>query len=122
MFVYGVRCSPADVAALTNSGCPVVADYYMDHGILVFPDYTRPTTLDARGRLTRSFWTNVELVATGSQCRNVDLFEDPYISDAEAAALDALRAVNPAAAPAWYYVPCVVETPSPTLIVTELAN
>ncbi len=122
MFVYGVRCSPADVAALVNSGCSVVADYYMEHGILVFPDYTRPTTLNARGRLTRNFWTNVELVATGSKCCNVDLFEDPYISDDEAATLEAIRSVHPAATPAWYYIPRVCETPSPTLIVTELAN
>lgn len=117
MFVYGVRCSAADVTAMVNSGCPVVADYYMDHGLLVFPDYTKTTCIAAmdRSRMNTEFWDRVNAIATGV-CREMDIMEHPYITDEEAEALNAIRDAKPDAVSAWYFLP---ETMPPMLCVTD---
>lgn len=117
MFVYGVRCEPADVAALANRGCPVIADYYMDHGILVFPTYTMSTCLTAKSRrqMNPVFWDRMATVATGT-CREMDILEHPYLSDEEAGALTTLRETKPEAVSSWYFLPEVV---APALIVSE---
>jgi hypothetical protein len=112
MFVYGVRCSPAAVASLAS----LEADYYMDHGILVFPTYTRPTVIDARGSLTPEFWSRVATVV-GRSCREIDVLEHPYIRDDEAAALAEIRESVPGAVTSWYYIPAVVP---PSLVVSDL--
>ena len=117
MFVYGVRCEPADVTALANRGCPVIADYYMDHGILVFPTYTKPTCLAAKSRrqMNPEFWNRLSAVA-GGNCREMDVLEHPYLSEDEAAALTTLRETKPAVVPTWYFLPSVI---APALIVSD---
>lgn len=117
MFVYGVRCSAADVTALVNSGCPVVGDYYMDHGLLVFPEYSKTTCIAATDRLhmNTEFWSRVNAIATGVS-REMDIAEHPYLTDEEAAALNAIRTSCPAAVTAWYFLP---ETMPPTLVVSD---
>jgi len=119
MFVYGVRCGPAAVADLVNQGCDVTADYYMDHGVLVFPSHTRPTVIDARGNLSAEFWNRVA-ACVGQSCREIDMLEHPYISDDEATAMAEIRKSVPEAVTTWYYLPAVVQTPVPTLIVSDL--
>lgn len=117
MFVYGVRCGPADVTALANRGCTVIADYYMDHGILVFPSYTKSTCLTAKSRrqMNSAFWSHMANVAIGV-CREMDVLEHPYLSDNEATALTILRETNPEAVSSWYFLPEVV---APALIVSD---
>jgi hypothetical protein len=117
MFVYGVRCEPADVAALANRGCSVIADYYMDHGILVFPAYTKPTCLAAKSRrqMTPEFWNRLATVA-GSKSREMDILEHPYLSDEEAVALTNLQETKPEAISTWYFLPQVI---APALIVSD---
>jgi hypothetical protein len=120
MFVYGVRCEPADVAALANRGCPVIADYYMDHGILVFPAYTKPTFLAAKSRrqMNPEFWDRLATVA-GNKSHEMDILEHPYLSEEEAEALAMIQGEQPSAVTSWYFVPEVV-APAPTLIVSEV--
>lgn len=115
MFVYGVRCNPVAVAALAKHA--IVADYYMEHGVLVFSSYTRASFLESRGKLTADFWRRVAIVS-GRNSREIDTLEHPYISDEEAEALETLREVQPELVTSWYYLPNTL--PAPALIVSDL--
>ena len=42
MLVYGVRCDSSD---LINMPPGLVAEYYTNYGLLIFPAYSRPTFL-----------------------------------------------------------------------------
>jgi hypothetical protein len=116
MFVYGIRCSPLDL----NLGLPdsAHADYYMDYGLLDFPEYTRATCLNSHGYITPRFWQQVAPILSNKLCiREIDL-EHPYVSEGEDAVIQTLRERYPSIKPAWYHVPHVHMPPS--LEVSEL--
>ncbi len=99
MFVYGVRCAPDDLIGLPDGA---VADYYLDYGLLVFPEYTQSSTLHAHGRTTPHFWNAVAKMVSG-RVHVVDR-EQPWITDGEDAVVQCLRERYPALQPEWYYV------------------
>jgi hypothetical protein len=98
MFVYGIRCAPADLKELPSDA---IADYYLDYGLLVFPTYTRPSCV--RGALTPEFWDRVRRIAS-NRVHSVE-FEHPYITDEENDVVRALKYLYPLSGPDWYYVP-----------------
>jgi hypothetical protein len=109
MFVYGIRCAPADLLALATrlqSG-NTNADYYMDYGMLVFPQYTRPSIIQAHTGLTPAFWSRVRrIVETPGRPHTVDL-EHPWITDEQADVVRIIKEAYPTADTDWYYVPAV---------------
>lgn len=120
MLVYGIHCAPADLPALPASS----ADYYLDYGLLVFPEYTRATCVNSHGRLNQRFWNNVQRVVSSPRRPHEVDAEQPYISDEEDAVVCALREAYPNAQAAWYYVPRAVWTPPdqiPTIQVSDLS-
>ena len=106
MFVYGVRCAPSDLLGLTTD---VSVDYYMDHGLLVFPAYTRATGL--KGSLSSEYFLSVfRRIAEKPQRVHVVDAEQPYLTDNEAAVLRTLRDAKPLLEPEWFYIPAVTTT------------
>ena len=104
MFVYGVRCAPNDLMGLPSDAN---ADYYMDYGLLVFPQHTRSTTLQAPGgRLTPDFWHRVRLaVAFPHKTHRATHLEHPWLSEGEGEVVSALQEFYPGLEPDWFYVP-----------------
>ena len=100
MFVYGFKCNPSDLHALPRG---TIADYYMEYGLLVFPAYSKPTTLQANGRLTPEFWDTVSRTLSATKPVAFQL-EHPFITEAEDAAVKAI----PTAYLDWYHVPRIV--------------
>ncbi len=109
MFVYGVRCAPNDLMGLPADAN---ADYYMDYGLLVFPQHTRATTLTApAGRLTADFWHQVRLVLEfPAKTHRAAAIEQPWLSDEEGAVVTALQQFYPGLQADWYYVPRTAPT------------
>jgi hypothetical protein len=101
MYVYGIHCAPADIQVI-----PLVAaaDYFMDYGILVFPQYTTPTCITSRGRTpTPNFWADVAMV-TKRKVMPVSR-EDPYITEEEEEMVKAIRELHPYSDLQWFWVP-----------------
>jgi hypothetical protein len=112
MLVYGIRCAPNDLIGLASE---VNADYYLDYGLLVFPAYTRPTCLNARGNLNEEFWGDLRrLLHFPLKPRLVDI-EQPFITDEESSLLNELQEYYPGLQTEWYYVPCVSQSQSQQL-------
>ncbi len=105
MLVYGIRCSPADLAGLTPPDAN--ADYYMDYSLLVFPGYTRTTCVNSHGYLKKAFWDEVQRVISTPHLPHEVNAEQPYITDEENEVLRELRESYPGIQTAWYYVPRV---------------
>jgi hypothetical protein len=125
MFVYGIRAAPSDLPSIPTSHGPAPpADYYMDYGLLVFPNYTRPACLKNHGGvLTSRFWTAAaRLITQANRPHEVEM-EDPYLTDDEGAVIAAIQEAHPSAGPTWYSVPQAVWTPPsdrPTIRVSDL--
>jgi hypothetical protein len=101
MFVYGVRCTPSDLLGLTSD---VSVDYYMDHGLLVFPTYTRATFM--KGSLRSEYFLSVlRRITEKPQRVHVVDAEQPYLTDDEADVLRTLRDAKPLLEPEWFYIP-----------------
>lgn len=109
MFVYGIRCAPADLSYLPESAS---ADYYLDYGLLVFPHYTRPGSLTASGYLGSVFWNSVKLlVEDPTRPHMVATAPDhPTLTDGERAVLAEIQRAFPMTETAWYHVPKVANT------------
>lgn len=104
MFVYGVRCAPSDLLGLTTD---VSVDYYMDHGLLVFPAHTRATGL--KGSLSSEYFLSIfRRIAEKPHSVHVVDAEQPYLTDSEAAVLAALRDAKPRLEPEWFYIPATI--------------
>jgi len=100
MLVYGVRCTPSE---LLNLPAEVTAEYHVEHKILVFPSYTRPTVLSANGRITEKFLEELQAVIRG---RAVAVErEHPYITEDEHQVVLALKEANPLITTDWFYMP-----------------
>jgi hypothetical protein len=105
MFVYGIRCTPEELQAIPQT---VVADYYMDYGILIFPSYSRPTVIHSHGNPSRSFWARAgPILQEPHLVHVVDELEHPYITDEEASVVAALNDKHPGIQTNWFYVPAV---------------
>lgn len=103
MLVYGVRCAPADLVDLPSEA---QADFYLDYGLLVFPTYTRPTTLvRRRTQSDNEFWSEAARVIAGRV--HVEEHEHPFITAEEHAVVSALREMYPTLETDWFHVPRV---------------
>jgi hypothetical protein len=121
MLVYGIRCSPADLPALPASDAR--ADYYLDYGLLIFPDYTRTTCVNSHGNITAAFWDKVARIVGSPRQPHEVSHEHPYITEDEDEVVHTLQDSYPTLQPTWYYVPQVIfTTPDdlPTLEVSDL--
>lgn len=102
MFVYGIRCAPADLSDLPSDA---EADYYMDFGLLVFPAYTRPTCVNSHGRLTDAFWSLTKRIVESPERVRAVTLEHPWLTEGEHAVLYALQDYYPSLNTDWYHVP-----------------
>jgi hypothetical protein len=102
MLVYGIRCASASLATLPA----VVADYYTDYELLVFPAYSRPTFLMNHGGTLSPRFLNAakRLVEQPFTVQQFD-DEDPFVTDEEDAVIKALGT-----SPAWYHVPFLAKS------------
>lgn len=91
------------------------ADYYLDYGILVFPQYTRPTTYNAGGRVTPAFWERVKTAIQHPRHAHVADLEHPYITSEEYAVVKALQETYPRLQTDWFYVPRVINKDNVTV-------
>jgi len=104
MFVYGIRCNSATVVTLPNT---TNADYYMEHELLVFPTYNRPTSIRNYGpSLTQRFLTDLKRIAGNPDVLHSMELEDPYITEEESALIQTVQDSMPATRAGWYYLPC----------------
>lgn len=101
MFVYAIKCGPE---LLRNVSTSVSADYYMDYGLLVFPNYTKTTCVDSHGYLGTYFWTHAKHILENPMAVISMDFEDPWISDEEQELITSLPLQIQ---PTWFYVPMV---------------
>ena len=104
MFVYGIRCAPADISYLPENA---EADYYLDYGLLIFPHYTRPGLLIGYGN--DYFWDSVKLLAEQPSRPHMVVAspEHPPLSEGERAVLKEIQRAFPMTRAAWYNVPRV---------------
>lgn len=101
MFVYGVRCNPNQLRNISGS---VSADYYLDYGILVFPQYTKTTGLNSHGSLSPYFWAKAKQIIENPMTVATMDFEHPWITDEEQ---DLLSSLPIGTETSWFYVPRV---------------
>ena len=101
MFVYGIKCAPE---LLRNVSTSVSADYYMDYGLLVFPNYTKTTCVDSHGHLGPYFWTHAKVILENPMAVISMDFEHPWISDEEQ---DLVSSLPLGTETAWFYVPMI---------------
>ena len=109
MFVYGIRCAPADLIAIASHlrQGGTNADYYMDYSLLIFPQYTRPTVIQAHSGLTPEFWNRVSsIVSVPGRPHSVDL-EHPWITDEQSDVVRVIKDAYPSTDTDWYYVPAI---------------
>jgi hypothetical protein len=100
MLVYGIRCTPSE---LLNLPAEVTADYHVEHKLLVFPSYTRPTILSANGRITQKFIDELQAIIRG-KAWTIER-EHPYITEEEHQVVLALKEANPLITTDWFYIP-----------------
>ena len=101
MLVYGVRCDSSD---LINMPPGLVAEYYTNYGLLIFPAYSRPTFLmNYSDKLSPRFLNAAKrLIEQPYMVTPMD-DEHPFVSDLEGEAIDILQATG--ATPGWFHVP-----------------
>lgn len=103
MYVYGIRCAPCDLASIDSEAR---ADYYIDYGLLIFPQYTTTSCVTSNtSTLARLFWDRAAKLIERPQAVYSVTREHPWITDEEEAVVTSLRELYPNAATDWYYVP-----------------
>ena len=100
MLVYGIRC---DASELLNLPAEVTADYHVEHKLLVFPAYTKPTVLSANGQITQKFIDELQAVVRGKAW--IVEREHPYITEEEHQVVLALKEANTLITTDWFYMP-----------------
>ena len=105
MLVYGLRCSASELLSLPKEIPPI--EYHVEHGILVFPSYTKPTVISTNGSATFSDQFIEELKAIARGRAWVFQREHPYITEDEDAIVSALKNANPLITTEWFYIPPV---------------
>ncbi len=110
MFVYGIRCAPADLAYLPESAS---ADYYLDYGLLIFPHYTRPGILI--GAPSNAAFSSAIKLLTEDPVRPHMVSshaapEHPRLTGGECAVLAEIQRSFPLTETAWYSVPKIATT------------
>ena len=103
MYVYGILCSSSDSLPIPNgTTCGV---YYKEHGLIVFPSYTKTTCVNSNGKLTNAFWQSVKKITEGYKHVQAVTFEDPYLTDTESTIVNAIQESYPGTSSRWFYLP-----------------
>ena len=105
MFVYGIRCSIEDVAKINVQD--LTANYFMEHGILIFPRCSKPTYLEAHSKTIHPEFAETckkVLECKGFEAIPIDRFEHPELSDEEADAIDIIQQLRPDEDIQWFFV------------------
>lgn len=107
MFVLGIRCNNATVNRIP---AVAAADYYVDHGVLVFPRFTRSVAISTHGRApTAAFWrTAAKIIANRFHAVGLEL---PWISEDEETMVKAIQETDTNAHVSWYYMPIQESNP-----------
>ena len=114
MFVYGIQC-PVNVIASLPPGI-VDADYYMEYGILVFREYSKPSFLQNYRASSGALATNTTF---NTLCKSISEnktvvakleLEHPYITEAQDTTVWKIKDQMPSTDLAWFHVPHVVPT------------
>jgi hypothetical protein len=110
MLVYGIRC---DSSELINMPAGLVAEYYTNYGLLVFPAYSRPTLVTNHTNPPSARFLNLakRIIEQPYMVHEMD-DEHPFVSELEGEAIDTLHPTG--ASPGWYHVPLLatrVQTP-----------
>jgi hypothetical protein len=110
MFVLGIRCDNDDVNRIP---AVAAADYYVDHGVLVFPRFTRAVSISNHGRKpTVDFWrAAAKIIANRFHAVDTEL---PWISEDEEIMVKAIQERNSQAEVSWYYLPADQEVTQTT--------
>ena len=110
MFVLGIRCNNATVNRIPAAA---VADYYVDHGVLVFPRFTRAVSISNHGRKpTADFWhAAAKIIANRFHAVDTEL---PWISEDEETMVKAIQETDRNAEVSWYYMPADKEVTQTT--------
>ena len=109
MLVYGIRC---DSSELINMPAGLVAEYYTNYGLLVFPAYSRPTLVMNHTTHPSARFLNLakRIIEQPYMVHEMDN-EHPFVSDLEGEAIDTLHATG--ASPSWYHVPLLATPVQP---------
>jgi hypothetical protein len=106
MFVYGIRCAPADLAYLPESAS---ADYYLDYGLLIFPHYTRAGCISraSTGSNAAAFWDAVKLLTEDATRAHMVTAGPPHprLSKGEREVIAEIKRAFPLTEAAWFNVP-----------------
>lgn len=103
MFAYGIRCTEAELQQLPD----IPADYYQEHGLLIFPSYSHPVYLTNRGnQLSNTYLSKLKrIIEHATTAVQIEDIEHPYITEEEHLAVKTLQALSLDAASSWYYIP-----------------
>lgn len=110
MFVYGIRCPVTAIPLLPPE---TQADYYMEYALLVFPSYTRPTTLRSSyiptAQLSTDFTNLCQKIIECEYNEAIPIthLEHPFITESEDEAVAAIRQEMPEFDIGWFHVPAV---------------
>ena len=111
MFVYGIHCPVTIIQTLSATNIPVSVDYYMEYGLLIFPEYTIPTYLQnprSSGMGTNTeFMELCKIIIENKPFATKVEREHPYISEYEDNIVWTIKEQIPNADVSWFYVPYV---------------
>lgn len=103
MFAYGIRCTEAALHQLPD----LPADYYQEHGLLIFPSYSHPVYLTNDGnQLTNAYLSKLKrIIEHATTAVQIEDMEHPYITEEEDLAVKTIQALSQNASSSWYYIP-----------------
>lgn len=104
MFVYGIRC---DVTVIPKLPPTTQADYYMEYGILVLPEFTRPSYVRLRPSDPSSYSLFKRIAENKLVATEVPNLEHPYISESASDAVNIIKNLYLESDTAWFHVPFV---------------
>jgi hypothetical protein len=93
----------------------LVAEYYTNYGLLVFPAYSRPTlVMNHTSPMSARFLSVAKRIIEQPYTVHEMDDEHPFVSELEGEAIDILHPTG--ASPSWYHVPLLAtRVPSPQL-------
>ena len=108
MFVYGISCPVTTIQYIAQN---TRADYYMEYGILIFPEFTTASYIQNHNNTNMSentiFQQLCKVVIENKMVATKVIREHPYLTESADDAVWKIREHNPTSDLSWYYVPRV---------------